>query len=35
MIDNDFVAQPGGSSIHFSSEAAPNSAYKLTQQGLQ
>ncbi len=35
IIDNDYVAQPGGSSIYFSSEAAPNTAYKLTQQGLQ
>ena len=35
IIDNDFVTQPGGSSIYFSSEAAPNTAYKLTQQGLQ
>jgi hypothetical protein len=35
IIDNDYVAKPGGSSIHFSSEAAPNLAVKLTQQGLQ
>ena len=35
IIDNDFVAQPGGSSIYFSSEAAPNTAFKYTQQGLQ
>ena len=35
IIDNDFVTQPGGSSIYFSSEAAPNNAVKLTQQGLQ
>jgi hypothetical protein len=35
IIDNDYVTKTGGSSIHFSSEGAPNSAYKLTQQGLQ
>jgi hypothetical protein len=35
IIDNDYVTKIGGSSIHFSSEAAPDSAHKLTQQGLQ
>jgi len=35
IIDNDYVTLGGGSSIHFSSEAAPNIAVKLTQQGLQ
>jgi hypothetical protein len=35
IIDNDYVTQPGGSSIYFSSEAGPNTAYKATQQGLQ
>jgi len=35
IIDNDYVTKPGGSSIHFSSEASPNLAVKLTQQGLQ
>lgn len=35
IIDNDYVTLTGGSSIHFSSEAAPNIAVKLTQQGLQ
>jgi hypothetical protein len=35
IIDNDYVTLTGGSSIHFSSEAAPNIAEKLTQQGLQ
>jgi hypothetical protein len=35
IIDNDYVTKPGGSSIHFSSEASPNIAVKLTQQGLQ
>jgi hypothetical protein len=35
IIDNDYVTKIGGSSIYFSSEAAPNIAVKLTQQGLQ
>jgi hypothetical protein len=35
IIDNDYVAKPGGSSIHFSTGAAPNNAVKLTQSGLQ
>jgi len=35
IIDNDYVTLTGGSSIYFSSEAAPNNAVKLTQQGLQ
>jgi hypothetical protein len=35
IIDNDYVTLGGGSSIHFSSEASPNIAVKLTQQGLQ
>lgn len=38
IIDNDYVASGGGgggSSIYFSTAAAPNTAVKLTQQGLQ
>jgi hypothetical protein len=35
IIDNDYVAKPGGSSIYFSTGAAPNNAVKLTQSGLQ
>lgn len=35
IIDNNYVAQPGGSSIYFSSGAVPNTAFKVTQQGLQ
>lgn len=35
IIDNDYVTKTGGSSIYFSSEAAPNTAYNFTQQGLQ
>jgi hypothetical protein len=35
IIDNNYVTKDGGSSIHFSSGAAPNIAVKLTQQGLQ
>ncbi len=35
IIDNNYVTKDGGSSIYFSSEQAPNTAYKLTQQGLQ
>jgi len=35
IIDNDYVTQAGGSSIYFSSGAAPNIAVKLTQLGLQ
>ena len=35
IIDNDYVTKDGGSSIYFSSGAAPNIAVKLTQQGLQ
>jgi hypothetical protein len=35
IIDNNYVTKDGGSSIHFSSAAAPNIAVKLTQQGLQ
>jgi hypothetical protein len=35
VIDNNYVTKTGGSSIHFSTGAAPNNAVKLTQQGLQ
>jgi hypothetical protein len=35
IIDNNYVTQPGGSSIYFSSQANPNTAFKVTQQGLQ
>ena len=35
IIDNNFVTQPGGSSIYFSSQANPDTAFKVTQQGLQ
>ncbi len=35
IIDNDYVTLNGGSSIYFSSGAAPNIAVKLTQLGLQ
>jgi len=35
VIDNNYVTMEGGSSIHFSSQAVPNIAVKLTQQGLQ
>jgi len=35
IIDNNYVTLTGGSSIYFSSEAAPNLAVKVTQQGLQ
>lgn len=35
IIDNNYVTMDGGSSIHFSSGAAPNIAVKFTQQGLQ
>ncbi len=35
LIDNDYVAQGGGSSIYFSTEGVPLNAVKLTQQGLQ
>lgn len=35
IIDNNYVTKDGGSSIYFSTEAAPLNAVKLTQQGLQ
>jgi hypothetical protein len=35
IIDNNYVTKDGGSSIHFSTEAMPLNAVKLTQQGLQ
>jgi hypothetical protein len=35
IIDNNYVTQTGGSSIYFSSLANPNTAFKVTQQGLQ
>jgi len=35
IIDNNYVTQTGGSSIYFSSQANPNTAFRVTQQGLQ
>jgi hypothetical protein len=35
LIDNNYVAKPGGSGIHFATEASPFTAMSATQQGLQ